>query len=131
MPTRTIQRLMGELPEPIFGVPADIWDSFDLTGEKGEFIIGTVEKALTEKGEIVVDINEKVKCPTYVYETITGAIANAMIIPRNIARTYGVKMDHRLQVVLEKIEKAGEEIDIYPKRMVEDFFPVTWEPKRR
>ena len=41
MPERIIARLTvtGDMPEPILVIPSETWDTFELTGERGEFII--------------------------------------------------------------------------------------------
>lgn len=126
MPERTVQMLTGSMPEPILVIPSDTWDTFELNGAEGEFVIMAIKKALNSRGETIMEINETVKVPTHKYTNLVGGRGTGVIIPKNITQSYGIRLDHYLEVVLEKVEKVGKEIEVFPKRMVEEHFPSWW-----
>ena len=126
MPERTVQVLTGSMPEPILVIPSDTWDTFELDGSEGEFITATIKRAFTPEGQIVTDINETLKMPTIKYTTRAGSRGTGVIIPKRVVHSYGIRLNHYLEVVLEKVEKAGKKTDIFPKRMVEEHFPLFW-----
>ena len=131
MPERTVGMLTGDMPEPILVIPSDTWDTFELTGEEGEFITLTIKRAVTTKAETLFEIDEQVKCPTYRYTTMLGLRGTGVVIPKQITQSYGIRKEHYLEVILEKVEKKGEEIEIFPKRMVEEHFPAGWQEEKK
>ena len=126
MPERIIARLAaGKLPEPILVIPSETWDTFELTGERGEFIIAyfVAARSSIDKREDTFSIKRESKCKTKKYIPLVGGKGTGILVPKEISQQFGLRMSHYLEVVLKKVIKNGREIDIFPGRDVFEHYP--------
>lgn len=125
MPERIVGMLTGSMPEPILVVPSETWKTFELKGEKEEYVVAELV-ATWEFNEKLFDIDEEIKCKTREYVTHIGSKGTGIIVPREITQKYGIRMSHYLETLLKKVEKAGKSLEIFPQREVTDNCPDWW-----
>ena len=123
MPERVIAQLTGRMPKPVLIIPEETWDSFELNGGPGEFILMEIVAAWHRDGEGLFHIKALEKCKTIKYRTILETTGTGVVIPLNIVQDYGLRLSHLIEVVLHKIVTHRHEMEIFPKREVFDHYP--------
>lgn len=127
MPERIVAILTGDLPEPILIIPFETWKTFELTGEKKEFITVEFIKIWNCSKEILFPIEREAKCQTKKYTNLLGGMGTGIIVPKEITQRFGIRMNQYLEVILKKIIKDDQEIDIFPEREVFEHYPTELE----
>jgi len=127
MPERIIAMLTGTLPEPILIIPFETWKTFELTGDDFETILTEIISAWNLNREKLFSIGEEIKCNTIKYTNMIGGLGTGIIVPKRITQQYGIRTSYYLEVVLKKVIRIEEELDIFPKREVFEHYPFGFE----
>jgi hypothetical protein len=117
MPERVVNFLTGYLPQPVFPIPLETWDDFDMDGT--EVMDCEISRMANHWGEVLREIHRRVECKTEFYESYLGWTGTGIVIPAAITGEFGIQMDHYLEVILHNIIKEGKLIPVYPGEMVE------------
>lgn len=131
MPERVVAMLTGSMPEPILVIPRETWETFELTGKENEYILVEFVAAWSKDYEKLFSIGREVKCKTEKYTTMIGGLGTGIIVPKEVTQQFGIRMNHYLEVILKKVIRDGEEIDIFPEREVFEHYPIGFERKLR
>jgi len=121
MPERIFTAVAGHAPDLYVDIPLPTTRTFSLTsGDQIECKFGRIIHKRCHVVEIDQDVtwtmNES--CTTGTREENTLGISN------DVVQTYGIKRLDRIELILKKVIKADskEELDIYPKRLVETLY---------
>ena len=118
MPEIIITSVVGQAPNLYVDIPLQTGRTFGLVAGdriKCKFL------TMIDKRRNVVEIDQDVTW-TMNESWRTGAREeNTLGIPNEVVQTYGIREFDRIELILEKVIKAGteEELEIYPKRLVE------------
>lgn len=124
VPERIIALLTGVMPEPILPVPHETWKTLELTGDEDEFISVEFVTAWNRDHERLFRIGNEVICRTEKYTNMLNRWGTGVIIPKEITQKFGIRMNHYLEVILKKVTKKGQEIEIFPEREVFEHVPL-------
>lgn len=117
MPERVVNFLTGGMPTPIFPIPLELWDDYDMEGL--ELIECDIVRILNMWGEVVRKVNRRIDLKTEFYYSMLGWTGTGVVIPEPIVEEFGIRMDHYLEVILHKVKRGEEETAIYPGKMME------------
>ena len=117
MPERVVNFLTGGMPTPIFPIPLEVWDDYDMEGL--EVIECEIVRVINHWGEVVRNVNRRLDCKTDFYYSMLGWTGTGIVIPEEIVDEFGIKIDHYLEIILHKVKKDGDVTLIYPGEMRE------------
>lgn len=117
MPERVVNFLTGGMPTPIFPIPLEVWDDYNMEGL--ELIECDIVRILNMWGEVVRKVNRRVDLKTEFYYSMLGWTGTGVVIPEAMVEEFGIQMDHYLEVILHKVKRGEEETAIYPGEMRE------------
>ena len=117
MPERVVNFLTGAFPTPLFPIPLEVWDDYDLEGL--EIVECEILRVVDHWGEVVREVNRRVDLKTEFYYSLLGWTGTGVIIPEAIVDEFGIQPGNYLEVILHKVKRDKEETEIYPGEMRE------------
>ncbi|HZD43113.1 MAG TPA: hypothetical protein VE134_03565 [Methanomicrobiales archaeon] len=123
MPERVVETLTGSLPEPILKIPKETWDAFSLTGGPEEYIDVDFVAGYDRKNEKLYQIDRTIRAKTEERSTRLGGKVDGIVVPKELVQEYGIRSNHFIEVVLEKVVKGEKETNIFPNREVFEQHP--------
>ena len=60
-----------------------------------------------------------------------GGLGTGIIVSKEVTQRFEIRINHYLEVILKKVIRDGEEIDIFPKRDVFEHYSIGFERKHR
>ena len=117
MPERVVNFLTGAFPTPLFPIPLEVWDDYDLEGL--EVVECEIKRVIDHWGEVVRNVDRRLDLKTEFYYSLLGWTGTGVIIPEEIVEEFGIQQGHYLEVILHKVKRDGKETEIYPGEMRE------------
>lgn len=126
-----IVKLTGRLPEPLMVIPSETCDTFELTGDADESIVCGFIASWGDNASKLFDIGKDAECKTKEYgQNIFSFFDNknvGIVVPKAIVQEYGIRTNYYLEIIMKKVTKAGQTIDVFPKREVFEYCPTGFE----
>jgi hypothetical protein len=124
-----IVRLTGRLPEPVMVIAAETSDTFELQGDSDESVVCEFIAAWGENASKLFDVRKEAECKTRKYGSAFSFFKKntGIIVPKAIIQEYGIRTNYYLEIVMKKITKGDQTIDVFPKREVFESYPAGFE----
>jgi hypothetical protein len=124
-----IVRLAGRLPSPVMVIPQDTRDSFELQGSADESVVCEIIAAWGENASRIFEIGKEVECKTKKYGSMLSPFNKTagIIVPKEIIQDYGIRMNYFLEIVMKKVIRGEQSIDVFAKREVFEHYPTGFE----
>lgn len=124
MPEHMVIPLTGRLPEPILMIPAETRDTFELKGDADESVVCHFVAAWQDSEKKLFDIGKELECRTKKYgNALLFSRDTGIVIPKSITQEYGIRMDNYVEIVMKKVIKGDQTIDVFPQREVFEHYP--------
>ena len=117
MPERVVNFLTGAFPMPVFPIPLEVWDDYEMEGL--ETVECEIVRIINQWGEVVREVRRRVDCKTEFYYSLLGWTGTGVVIPEEVVNAFGIQPGHYLEVILHKVKRGDDETLIYPGEMKE------------
>lgn len=129
MPERMIVRLASRLPEPVMIIPPETCDTFELQGNADESVSCEFIAAWDANASKLFDIDKEAECKTKKYGSSLSLFKKSagVVVPKDLTQEYGIRSNYYLEIVMKKVTRGEQSIDVFAKREVFEYYPAGFE----